>query len=1020
MYNSVGVIDENVLDSLGFICNLGKLIGSKTMDFNSHQNIKNLNENNTQDPIQIESSFEDIFPSLLWVLRDFTLQLLDDDGSNLTATDYLEKVLDFAPKGKLSPSNLISINTDIPKTNKESVRDNIKTYFKSRECMIMVRPTHKEKDLQNLDELTDEKIRPDFLQQVLTLRRKLFNNCKPKTFNGIKLNSESYLNIVIEYIEVMNSGKLPTIDSIWNNICKYESHKALEEAEKIYEEFLRETLNKKCVDDNEIEKLHEQAKQMSLDVFKRKSLGDISNTIRKTLKKKIDEKLLTFSKKNEEENKNELFNYMKSNFNRIEIKLKKNEINSLDDLQNEILQVENKCVDTSPNTRIRAEMILDFKFNVIFFASNYIVSKLLDEKAFLCGKLEQEKNQNSESKEKKSADFIKLIEQNRSQELGLNMLKEELMLNKETCLIYEKDKEHIIANYEEKIKHAKDENLKLNCELNQKYANKEKQFLETEKRLFESREKYENEKSELDVKIEFLSKSLSELASKEKEKNLEAEMNIKEQILLNKNSIMNLENRIKELSFLNEKLTEKINELENKIFEKDNLSEIEKNKYEDSLRKLSIEKNELAEKLHAIKFQLETFEAKSKEEIEKKESEILNFKVSLKLKDEENLAEIKLLEDTLKSNLLKAEKELSIQLQNNQFLEFKCKELSNQVEELKSNYEKALSAFEKKMFTQKENLINGKNEEIKNYYLMEKKQMEDTFALEKNMLQKEIQSLSNKSQKQEEINKTIMENLDKTNEECKESLDKLKQEIANLENQKQKLDEDKSTIREENSLKYKKFIEDFEKKTEEKDAIYRRDIEIINKSCEDTIANYKSMFENEKSRLEEKIKEEKAKYEKKLKYSQDEYDCKIKEIEKEFKSEIENLKDDYEELEETHKNYIMDAENEIRILNQKFFNLENSLKENKDYLSSFQSQYNTNLDKKTESFNNERKDLLKKNESLTYDNNIKDQELTGHRFKAEQMEKHISEFNQSFKKEKEASEDIRNDLMEKYENVKKK
>lgn len=1022
MYNSVGVIDENVLDSLGFICNLGKLIGSKTNNFYSHHKDKSLNnDNNVNDPTQNESLLEDIFPSLLWVLRDFTLQLLDDDGSNLTATDYLEKVLNFVPRGKSSSSSIIASNeSNIAKSNKESVRDIIKTYFKSRECMIMVRPTNSEKDLQNLDELSDEKIRPDFLQQVLSLRKKLFNNCKPKTFNGIKLNSESYLSIIIEYIEVMNSGKLPTIDSIWNNICKYESHKALDEAENIYEDFLRENLNKKGVDDIEIEKLHEQAKQISLDVFKRKSLGDISNTIRKTLKKKIDEKLMLFSKMNDEENKNELFNFMKTNFNKIEMKLKKSEINSLDDLQNEILQVENKCIDSFPNTRIRTEMILDFKYNVIFFASNYIVSKLLDEKAFLCTKIDQEKNDNSESKEKLNNDLQKMVEQNKKLELNLNILKEELLLNKEKCLIYEKDKEQIILNYEEKIKIIKEENSKMLSQLNEKYSIKEKQFLETEKRLFDSREKYEREKAELDVKIEYLTKSLNELVSKEKEKSLEAEMNLKEQILLNKNSITNFENRLKELSGINENLVEKINELENKIFEKDNLFELEKNKNEDCLRKLNIEKNELTEKLNTYKFQFENAEAKLNEIINIKEKEILNLKNTLKIKQEENENQIKLLEDNLKSNLLKSEKELSLQIQNNQFLEFKCKELTNQVEEIKINYENAFSAFEKKMFTQNESLINNKNEELKNFYLMEKKQLEDNFSLEKNMLQKELQSLTNKNSKQEEMNKAILDDIEKTNKEYKESLDKLKQELISMQNQKLKIEEEKSFIQEENNSKYKKFMEEFEKKIEEKDSIYRRDIEIINKSCEDTIANYKSMFENEKNRLEEKIKEEKSKYEKKLKYTQDDYENKIKETEKELKNEIENLKDYYEELEETHKNYIMDAENEIRILNQKMTSLENSLKENKDTLSTFQSQYNTNLDKKTESFNNERKDLLKKIESFTNENNQKDQELTGLRFKAEQMEKQIFELNQILKKEKDASEDTKSDLIEKYENMKKK
>jgi len=33
------------------------------------------------------------FPHFLWVLRDFTLQLVDEDGEQITPKEYLEKAL---------------------------------------------------------------------------------------------------------------------------------------------------------------------------------------------------------------------------------------------------------------------------------------------------------------------------------------------------------------------------------------------------------------------------------------------------------------------------------------------------------------------------------------------------------------------------------------------------------------------------------------------------------------------------------------------------------------------------------------------------------------------------------------------------------------------------------------------------------------------------------------------------------------------------------------------------------------
>ena len=46
----------------------------------------------------------------------------------------------------------------------------IKTYFLEMNCFPMVRPVENEKDLQKLQTLSDDKIRPEFLRQSEMLR----------------------------------------------------------------------------------------------------------------------------------------------------------------------------------------------------------------------------------------------------------------------------------------------------------------------------------------------------------------------------------------------------------------------------------------------------------------------------------------------------------------------------------------------------------------------------------------------------------------------------------------------------------------------------------------------------------------------------------------------------------------------------------------------------------------------------------------------------------------------------------
>jgi len=65
----LGSIDENAIQSLSFVINLSKHIHLK----------------NNQNPSQTDpDDLANLFPSFLWILRDFSLQLVDDNGEQIT------------------------------------------------------------------------------------------------------------------------------------------------------------------------------------------------------------------------------------------------------------------------------------------------------------------------------------------------------------------------------------------------------------------------------------------------------------------------------------------------------------------------------------------------------------------------------------------------------------------------------------------------------------------------------------------------------------------------------------------------------------------------------------------------------------------------------------------------------------------------------------------------------------------------------------------------------------------------
>jgi hypothetical protein len=70
-----------------------------------------------------------MFPSFLWVLRDFALRLVDADGAALTPKQYLESAL-REQKGCSEAAEA-----------KNRVRRLLTHFFPERDCCTLVRPT---------------------------------------------------------------------------------------------------------------------------------------------------------------------------------------------------------------------------------------------------------------------------------------------------------------------------------------------------------------------------------------------------------------------------------------------------------------------------------------------------------------------------------------------------------------------------------------------------------------------------------------------------------------------------------------------------------------------------------------------------------------------------------------------------------------------------------------------------------------------------------------------------------------
>ena len=87
-------------------------------------------------------------------------------------------------------------NTPNEYEQKNKIRKLIRTYFKDRDCHTLVRPLMGEDQLQSLEKMPFDKLRPEFLDQVLSLRKKVLSTVKPKLFKAKYLNGEMFVNVI--------------------------------------------------------------------------------------------------------------------------------------------------------------------------------------------------------------------------------------------------------------------------------------------------------------------------------------------------------------------------------------------------------------------------------------------------------------------------------------------------------------------------------------------------------------------------------------------------------------------------------------------------------------------------------------------------------------------------------------------------------------------------------------------------------------------------------------------------------
>lgn len=263
IYNSMKNIDENAVESLALVINFAKKIQS------SYKNVDNYANN---------------FPSFLWVLRDFALELIDGSGKRITPNQYLENALNA-----IEFDGNQSIDEETMKKNE--IRKLLKVFFKERDCYTLIRPVSDEKKLRNIDKLPKNELRGEFLQQMDDLVQRIFLSVRPKQVQGSYLNGKMYLDLVKMYINSLNNNSIPDVKTSWKIVIDQQMEKVFEKSFNFYVEEMLSIDYKKLNSVDELLKYHNEYKSIAMDYLREFSNVNVPLVVFLDLIKRLEDKI---------------------------------------------------------------------------------------------------------------------------------------------------------------------------------------------------------------------------------------------------------------------------------------------------------------------------------------------------------------------------------------------------------------------------------------------------------------------------------------------------------------------------------------------------------------------------------------------------------------------------------------------------------------------------------------------------------------------------------------------------------
>ncbi|XP_032060882.1 guanylate-binding protein 1-like [Aythya fuligula] len=250
IYNSKGTIDQQAMDNLHYVLKLSECVQVKTAPEEAGAEQAGTEQAGDEQPGSDRRTL--FFPTFVWAVRDFTLQL-EVDGKEISEDEYLENAL------KLKDGS----SQEVQSYNQ--LRECIRQLFPERKCFVFDQPARK-KDLPRLEELPDDMLDPEFQQQVERFCSYIGQNCPPKTIpGGHEITGSRLGTLAVSYVEAIRRGAVPCLESAVLALAEIENSAALKEAVALYQSQMEQGLPTETT--QELLELHARCEEEAKRLF---------------------------------------------------------------------------------------------------------------------------------------------------------------------------------------------------------------------------------------------------------------------------------------------------------------------------------------------------------------------------------------------------------------------------------------------------------------------------------------------------------------------------------------------------------------------------------------------------------------------------------------------------------------------------------------------------------------------------------------------------------------------------------